>query len=108
MEVFGVTQTTFSLLFAMNVIGLMSGNFINARLVGKFGSKRMLRAANLIALVCAIILLFAMLKGLGLAWCVSLIIPIMGCVMIMINNADAMILLQFKQQAATASAVIGS
>ena len=46
-EYFHVSPQHYGLLFGLNVVGIMIGNFTNTRLVGRLGSLRIIAAASL-------------------------------------------------------------
>ena len=41
-ELFGVSPQRYGLLFGLNVVGIMTGSFASARLVGRLGVRRLL------------------------------------------------------------------
>lgn len=103
-----VSTLTFSWLFGANVVCLMIGNFINGKLVPKFGSVQLLRYTTSIALMAAAgLLLVALLDG--PLWATALFIaPLMSSLGLSATNADALTLLDFPRHAGTATAVIGT
>jgi DHA1 family bicyclomycin/chloramphenicol resistance-like MFS transporter len=106
--VFGFTTTQFSLVFGANAIGLILGNYINAQLVPKIGSRQILRFACHFALWLAFALLLASFNHLSPYIIVSLLIFCLSFIVVIIANSDSLILQQFDEQTGTASAVIGS
>ncbi len=108
MEVFGLDKTLFALLFSTNVGALMLANIINSRIVSRFGSRRMLKVANFLAGISAIVLLVVNLLALDYHYTVAALIPLMGFLGIMSVNADAIVLMKFQQETGTATAVIGT
>ncbi|WP_242620291.1 multidrug effflux MFS transporter [Shewanella maritima] len=108
MEVFELSKNMFAILFSSNVGALMLANIINSRIVGRFGSKRMLVMATFGATVSASALLAANVFGLSYHYTVAMLIPLMGCLGVMSVNADAIVLMKFKQETGTATAVIGT
>ncbi|MCE9687532.1 multidrug effflux MFS transporter [Shewanella sp. AS16] len=108
MEVFGLDKAMFALLFSTNVGALMLANILNSRIVGRYGSVRMLRVATFCGALAASGLLLVNLFGLGYQFTVLMLIPLMGSLGIMSVNADAIVLMKFQQQTGTATAVIGT
>ncbi|MCL1099252.1 multidrug effflux MFS transporter [Shewanella gelidii] len=108
MEVFGLDKSMFAVLFSMNVGALMLANIINTRIVTRFGSRRMLRVSTFFAMISAVLLLWVNLLSLSYHFTVAMLIPLMGCLGIMSVNADAIVLMKFKKQTGTATAVIGT
>ncbi len=105
---FGVSEQTFSLLFGANVICLMLTNFINSRLVTRYGPLRMLRAGVALGLVSAAMLCLVNFLELGIAYSVITIAPLMGALSLMGTNADAILLMTFPYNTGTTTAVAGT
>ena len=51
LDYFKVPESQFGFLFALNVIAMMLGNFLNTRLVPKLGSRKMLHSGLILALI---------------------------------------------------------
>lgn len=105
---FGVSEQLFSLLFAINIILLMTSNLINSRYVMRFGSPHMVRMALMVAIVLAILLCTVNFLHLDLLFTVMTLAPLMGCLTMISTNTDAMIILKFPDHSGTASAVTGT
>jgi DHA1 family bicyclomycin/chloramphenicol resistance-like MFS transporter len=108
LTVFKVSEFEFSLLFALNILALMIAHFMNTRLVGKFGSRKMLRFGVVLAVVAVTSLLLASIFSLSLYYYVVAILPLMGSLSMISVNADALILQEFAEHAGTATAVNGT
>ncbi|MBR9727797.1 multidrug effflux MFS transporter [Shewanella intestini] len=108
MEVFNLSKEYFAILFSSNVGALMLANILNSRIVGRYGSKRMLVVATFCGTVFALGLLVANWLQLSYHFTVLMLIPLMGSLGIMSVNADAIVLMKFKQETGTATAVIGT
>ncbi|WP_394132178.1 multidrug effflux MFS transporter [Shewanella maritima] len=108
MEVFALDKSMFAILFSTNVGALMLANILNSRIVGRFGSKRMLTVSTFFGFISALGLLSVNLLGLSYHYTVAMLIPLMGCLGIMSVNADAIVLMKFKRETGTATAVIGT
>jgi len=108
LTVFKVSEFEFSLLFALNVFALMTAHFINTRLVGRVGSRTMLRFGVALAVLAATSLLMANIFALSLYYYVLAILPLMGSLSMISVNADALILQEFAEHAGTATAVNGT
>lgn len=105
---FGVSEQIFSLLFGANVICLMIANFINSRLVTRYGSLRMLRAGLVVALISALFLCLFNFLGLNIWFSVFSIAPLMGGLTLISTNTDALIIMKFPHNSGTATAVTGT
>lgn len=105
---YGVSEQTFSLLFGLNVICLMTANLINSRLVTRVGSLHMLRGGLTIALLSALALCVVSYWHptlLGTVICIGIL---MGSLALISTNADAIVLMNFPQNTGTATAVNGT
>ncbi len=98
----------YSLLFGLNVLMLISANFINSRVVSRVGSAKMLKAGWVSALCFAVGLVLVSHLDLSLLWTVLMIAPLMASLGLIATNADALILIAFPNHSGTATAVIGT
>ncbi|WP_019027336.1 multidrug effflux MFS transporter [Colwellia piezophila] len=108
LKVFSVSEYTFSLLFALNVLALMAAHFINTRFVVAKGSRTMLRFALILATLAASALALVNLLQLPLIYTVVSIFPLMGSISMIAVNSDALILTKFPENSGTVTAVIGT
>jgi DHA1 family bicyclomycin/chloramphenicol resistance-like MFS transporter len=108
MEVFELDKSLFAILFSSNVGALMLANIVNSRIVSRYGSKRMLHVGTFFATIAAIGLVLVNVFDLSYHFTVIMLIPLMGALGIMSVNADAIVLMKFKQETGTATAVIGT
>ncbi|TRX53136.1 multidrug effflux MFS transporter [Thalassomonas sp. M1454] len=106
--IYETTEFVFSFLFGINVVALMTAQFINSRYVVRYGSPHMLKYGFYCAFTSAILLVSVNALEMSLFWTVITILPVMGSMSLIAVNADALILIQFKQQSGTATAVIGT
>ncbi len=105
---FGVSETRFGYLFACSAAALIIANFTNRQLVSKIGSRLMLQRALAGGAVFAILLLVLMALGAGLVLTVLDFFFMVGCLGIAWVNADSLVIMEFPQQAGSATAVIGT
>ncbi len=105
---YGATPTEFGVLFAATSVSLILVNFINVRVVTRFGSRRMLQTGLVLGTGFALALLAIVVSGLGLYWMVAAFFCITGSLGIAWVNADALVVIEFPKQASSASAVIGT
>jgi DHA1 family bicyclomycin/chloramphenicol resistance-like MFS transporter len=108
MEVFGLDKSLFAILFSINVGALMLANVINSRIVVRYGSRLMLKVSTLMAIIAGTALLLVNVFELSFHYTVLMLIPFMGFLGIMSVNADAIVLMKFKKETGTATAVIGT
>ncbi len=107
LKIFGVSEMEFSLLFALNVFALMLAHFINSRLVVRKGSRFMQWAGIAVACSSSLALLTVTYLQLPLIYTVISIFPLMGSLSMISVNTEALVLLNFSQNAGTATAVVG-
>jgi DHA1 family bicyclomycin/chloramphenicol resistance-like MFS transporter len=108
LTVFSVSEYSFSILFALNVLALMAAHFTNTRLVIRKGSRLMLRFGLSIAFVSAITLVLVNIMALPLAFTVVAIFPLMAGISMVAVNTDALILTKFPEHSGTVTAVVGT
>ncbi|NQY87020.1 MAG: multidrug effflux MFS transporter [Colwellia sp.] len=108
LTVFQVSEFSFSVLFGITVLALMSAHFINTRLVVRKGSRKMLGYGLTCALIAAISLLLVNYFSLPLIYTVLSILPLMGGISMVSVNSDALVITKFPEHSGTATAVIGT
>ncbi|MDA0173888.1 Bcr/CflA family multidrug efflux MFS transporter [Solirubrobacter taibaiensis] len=106
--IYGVSPQLYSVLFAMNGLGLIAGSQVNARLVGSFGPAYLLRAGLVaIAISASGLLLVVSIGGLGV---VAVLVPmfvIVSSLAFVLPNSTALALNDHAAVAGTASALLG-
>ncbi len=108
MEVFGLDKSLFAILFSINVGALMLANIINSRIVVRYGSRRILKVATLLAIIAGSALFAVNWLGMSYHFTVLTLLPFMASLGVMSVNADAIVLMQFQQETGTATAVVGT
>jgi DHA1 family bicyclomycin/chloramphenicol resistance-like MFS transporter len=108
LTVFSTSELTFSILFALNVLALMTAHFTNTRFVVRKGSRSMLWFGLTLACVAVSALFLVNYFALGLAYTVLAIMPLMGSISMVAVNSDALVLMKFPENSGTATAVIGT
>lgn len=107
-EMFGVGPDAFSLLFGLNVAGMMLSSFVNSRLVLRYGSDRALRIGLVASVVFALALLvFGGSGSFGLAGVVVPLFLFLSCMGLIGANSMAGALADHPQIAGAASALSG-
>jgi MFS transporter, DHA1 family, multidrug resistance protein len=106
--IYGVSPQLYSVLFAMNGLGLIAGSQVNARVVGRYGPARLLRAGLLsIATSAAVLLAVVLAGGLGV-WAVLLpMFVVVSSMSFVLPNSTALALADHAEVAGTASALLG-
>lgn len=108
-EGYGLTAQQFSMLFAVNGIGLVLGSQINAALVLRVLPLGIVRVALPAAVAVAAILLGLSLSGVG--GLLGVVLPLLGILFLLgfvMGNASAVALSRHGERAGTAAAVIGA
>ncbi|HBY84373.1 MAG TPA: Bcr/CflA family drug resistance efflux transporter [Colwellia sp.] len=108
LTIFEVSEYTFSLLFALNILALMTAHFTNTRFVVRKGSRTMLRFGLTLATIAATALMLVNIFELSLIYTVVAIFPLMGSISMVAVNSDALILTKFPEHSGTVTAVIGT
>ncbi|SHN46434.1 multidrug effflux MFS transporter [Cryptosporangium aurantiacum] len=107
--VFGLSSGWYSVAFAANAVGLTLGSLVNARVVGRFGARRMLIVGlgSLLTwtVVLAVLTLTGLLTTVGVLVLLWLCVTSVGLVM---GNATSLAIAQTPSAAGTGSAVIGA
>jgi DHA1 family bicyclomycin/chloramphenicol resistance-like MFS transporter len=108
-DYYQVSPSIYSLLFGVNIIGLMGLNFLNTRLVTRFGSARIFRFGAWMAALSGVVLALDAVTGWG--GIAGLAIPIF-CFMsvsgFLVANSVASALAAFPLQAGAASSLVGA
>jgi len=106
--IYGVSPQLYSVLFAMNGLGLIGGSQVNARLVGRYGPAQLLRAGLLsITASAAALLAVVVAGGLGV-WAVLVpMFVIVSSLSFVLPNSTALALADHAEVAGTASALLG-
>jgi DHA1 family bicyclomycin/chloramphenicol resistance-like MFS transporter len=106
--IYGVSPQLYSVLFAMNGLGLIAGSQVNARLVGRFGPARLLRAGLLsITASAATLLAVVIVGGLGVWAVLAPMFVIVSSLSFVLPNSTALALADHAEVAGTASALLG-
>lgn len=106
MEVFQLEHSSFSLLFAVNVIALMIANFTNGQIVEKYGARSLLKIATFLNIIVCLTFIFTTSQHLHIL-SILLIIPMVGLLSMISVNADAIVIMNFTDEVGSASALIG-
>ena len=108
LTVYKVSEFSFSVLFGITVVALMTAHFINTRLVVRKGSRKMLWYGLTLCVIASGSLFLANLFSMPLVFTVMSILPLMGSISMVAVNSDALVFTKFPEQSGTATAVIGT
>lgn len=108
-EHFGVAPQYYGFLFGVNIIGMMSGSFLNARIVVRRGSDKLLRIGLIIGLGGAVLLAITGTQGIGGIAGIAVPSFIILAMLSMIGaNATSGALALFPHRAGSAAALSGA
>jgi DHA1 family bicyclomycin/chloramphenicol resistance-like MFS transporter len=98
----------YGFLFGLNIIGMMAGSFLNARLVVRWGSDRLLRLGCIVGLVGGVVLVVTGTQGLGgIAGIAAPSFIVLSMLSMIGANATSGALALFPQRAGSAAALAG-
>jgi DHA1 family bicyclomycin/chloramphenicol resistance-like MFS transporter len=107
-ELYGESPQTFSLMFAVNALGLVAASQASGLLVGRFGPRRILRIGLTSAALGGVVLVSAALSDAGL-WAIAvgffIVVASYGAIA---PNGVALALADQPHQAGSASALMGA
>jgi MFS transporter, DHA1 family, multidrug resistance protein len=107
-EVFGVPPQLYGFLFGLNIVAIMSGAYVNSRVVMKVGRARLMSVGVAMAAAAGLTLLATGVSGFG--GLIGIIVPLffyMGSLNLTGANAIATVLDEFGHLAGTAAALFG-
>ena len=105
---FGASETLFGFLFASSAFSLIVANLIINRFVDKLGPRKMLFLGMCVSTIFALVMVLLISIEAGLYWVVACFFMIIGGLGVSWINADSLVLIEFPQQASSASAVLGT
>ncbi|HXE17771.1 MAG TPA: Bcr/CflA family multidrug efflux MFS transporter [Stellaceae bacterium] len=106
---FAVSPQNYGFLFGINIVGMMTGSFINARIVVRHGGDRLLRVGKIIGIAGGIVLAITGTLGIGGIYGVAIPAFIVLSTLSMIGaNAISGALALFPHRAGAASALAGA
>ncbi len=107
-DIHGASPQAFSLVFAMNALGLMACSQLNRVLVGRVGLRRLLGLGVAAGSSASLALLAVVLVGGGLGAILPCLFVAVSSLGIVIPNATALALTPFPHVAGSASALVGA
>ncbi|RVT99395.1 Bcr/CflA family multidrug efflux MFS transporter [Rhodovarius crocodyli] len=108
-EFYGISERAYGLLFGINIMGMMLANWLNTRLVPRFGTDGVLRAGAVIAGMAGVVMIITSYTGFGGIW--GLIVPVFFHIAMLgfiVANSLAGALAGFPQRAGAVSALVGA
>jgi DHA1 family bicyclomycin/chloramphenicol resistance-like MFS transporter len=106
-ELYGLSPAAFGAVFGVNAVGLVCTALLGNRLVGHFGSLRLLLLALLAGCVGGVGLLVSVVAGVGLWGVLPSLFVVVSVIGIVLPNATALALADHPDVAGSASALLG-
>lgn len=107
-EIYGLSPSTFGIVFAVNAVGLIVFAQLNPMLAKRFGPERVLVGAVVVGVLAAVGMVATAVLGLGLAGFIASIWLLLAACGVASPNAAAIALSRHGEAAGTASALLGS
>ncbi|CAB3745934.1 Bcr/CflA family multidrug efflux MFS transporter [Paraburkholderia humisilvae] len=108
-EYFHVSAQHYGFLFGLNIVGIMGGNFVNARLVSQYGPVRMIVAAATISCVASLFVALVCLTGWGGLWSIVFgLFFVVGMVGLLSANCVTDLMHRYPSNAGAAAALFGA
>ncbi|WP_323118427.1 Bcr/CflA family multidrug efflux MFS transporter [Burkholderia alba] len=108
-DYFHVSPQHYGLLFGLNVVGIMIGNFMNTRLVGRLGALRIIAGASLVSGIASLAVALVAITGWGGLWSIVVcLFFVVGVVGILSANCTTDLMLRYPHNAGAAAAVFGA
>jgi MFS transporter, DHA1 family, multidrug resistance protein len=108
-EYFHVSAQHYGFLFALNIVGIMFGNFLNTRLVGRLGSLPIISFAATVSCVASLFVSLVSLTGWGGLWSIVFgLFFVVGVVGVLSANCTTDLMHRYPLNAGAAAAVFGA
>ncbi|TFV55520.1 Bcr/CflA family efflux MFS transporter [Mycobacterium sp. PS03-16] len=107
-NVLGLSPVGYSIAFAANAVGLVAMNVVNARIVGRFGQRRLIALGVTFMVVLSVSLLVDAVIGPVLWITLALLAGVVASLGLIVANATALALEEARDAAGTGSAVLGA
>ena len=108
-EYFHVSAQHYGFLFALNIVGIMFGNFMNTRLVGRLGSLPIISFAATVSCIASLFVCLVSLTGWGGLWSIVFgLFFVVGVVGLLSANCTTDLMHRYPQNAGAAAAVFGA
>ncbi len=108
-EYFHVSPQHYGLFFGLNVFGIMGGNFLNTRLVGRLGALRLISVASTLNGAASLYVALACLTGWGGLWSIVVgLFFVVGTVGWLSANCATELMYRYPRNAGAAAALLGA
>lgn len=106
-DIFGVSPQVFSLIFAINGLGIIMAGQFAGRMAGRLGELRLFAAGIGIACGCGMLLLIAIVSGAGLSFILPPLFFVVASVGLVTTAGFSLAMQNYGQMAGSASALLG-
>jgi MFS transporter, DHA1 family, multidrug resistance protein len=108
-DYFHVSAQHYGFLFGLNIIGIMGGNFINTRMVGRHGPVRMIVVAGSVSCVASLFVALVCLTGWGGLWSIVFgLFFVVSMVGLLSANCVTDLMHRYPTSAGAAAALFGA
>ncbi|CAN7260634.1 Bcr/CflA family multidrug efflux MFS transporter [Trinickia sp. LjRoot230] len=108
-DYFHVKPQHYGFFFGLNIVGIMFGNFLNTRFIGRFGSLPLVAAASLVSCVASFFVALVCLTGWGGLWSiVAGLFFVVGVVGVLTANCTTDLMHRYPRNAGAAAALFGA
>ncbi|MEZ2349508.1 Bcr/CflA family multidrug efflux MFS transporter [Caballeronia sp. RCC_10] len=108
-DYFHVKPQHYGLLFGLNIVGIIAGNVLNTKLVGRVGPIRMISGAAIVSVAAALVVALVALTGWGGLWSiVASLFFVVGVVGLLSANCTTELMHRYPRNAGAAAAVFGA
>ncbi|KAG0165059.1 hypothetical protein DFQ30_009030 [Apophysomyces sp. BC1015] len=108
-DYFHVSAQAYGLFFALNIVGIVAGNFLNMRLVGALGALRMISVSSRVCLIASLSVFVACVTGWGgLRLIVVTLFFVVSVVGVLGANCTTDLMHRYPRNAGAAAAVFGA
>ncbi len=107
-NILGLSQMSYSFAFAANAVGLVAVNALNAKIVGRFGQRRLLSLGVSLLVLFSALLVVDAIVGPVLWATLALLWFAVASIGLVVANATSLALDEAHQSAGTGSAVLGA
>ncbi|SDC24464.1 Bcr/CflA family multidrug efflux MFS transporter [Paraburkholderia lycopersici] len=108
-EYFHVSPQHYGLFFGANVFGIMLGNFLNTRFIGRFGTLRMVSIASCVSVAASLFVALMCVTGWGGLWSIVFgLFFVVSVVGLLGANCATDLMYRYPKNAGAAAAVFGA
>ncbi|TDV06948.1 Bcr/CflA family multidrug efflux MFS transporter [Paraburkholderia caballeronis] len=108
-QYFHVSPQHYGLFFGLNVFGIMTGNFLNTRFVGRLGALRLVSIASTISCVASLFVALMCVTGWGGLWSIVVgLFFVVAVVGVLSANCATDLMYRYPRNAGAAAAVFGA